>query len=154
MFRYIIVIFLLAPSAAFAQLLISKTKNEIKKEIEKIHAAKDNISLILTETDSSMSYASKETQDNKPGYFFHFDSTGKCNLQKILTTSDSCHQASLMQLLAEKEYEWKQLNMNQYISKFTAGVFLEMQSINEVYSITIMKTNLSKEMYQFLMGNK
>ena len=148
-FRIIIALFLLAPIPAYPQLFINKTRGQVKKEISKVFTENYNIA----ETDSSLVVKVRGTGAPGADHIYRFDKSGKCNFEKTITSCDSCHEKLLQQVLDVKKYQWKKINLNQYISDFTTGVFLEIQIADNVFSFTIYRTNFSKKMYRFLLEN-
>jgi len=99
------------------------------------------------------------TWRSKPGTnalekFYLFDSAGKCKIEKLSTGNNDDFQALLKATLSKRKYRWKEINLNQYVSKFSKGLLLEVQAINNNYSISFIKTNLGKQMYRMLMGKK
>jgi hypothetical protein len=153
MFRLLPFLLVLLPSTIFSQLYINKSKSSVKEEISKIFSGKNNITVTLSETDSSLSMKTRGTGTIEADYLYSFDKAGKCSAEKTVTWCDSCNDKLLQQVLGEKKYEWKKINLNQYISKFEVGVFLELQVTGNTYSFTIYRTNLNKKMYKFLMEN-
>ena len=154
MYRVIIVLLLFVPSTGFSQLYINKTKSQVKQELGKIFLKKDSIPTSITETDSTLLMKVRGTGVTEADYTFSFDKSGKCSAEKTVTWCDSCHEKLLQSLLAEKKYRWKKININQYVSKYSAGVFIEIQATGNTYSFTIFRLNLNKKMYRFLLENK
>ena len=153
MFRSIIVPLLLVPSLSFAQLYINKTKSQVKEEIGKNFFGKDNISATISETDSSLVMKVRGKGTTEADYTYNFDSSGKCNTEKTVTWCDSCHEKLLQNVFAMKKYGWKKINANQYVSKFSEGMLLGTHVANSLYSFSIVRTNLNKKMYKFLLDN-
>ncbi|HMK27985.1 MAG TPA: hypothetical protein VK483_18285 [Chitinophagaceae bacterium] len=151
MFRFIILISLLLPATGFSQLYINKTKSQVKQELNKRFLKKDSISASITETDSTLLLKIRGAGVTEADHIYGFDRSGKCSTEKIVTWCDSCHEKLLQQLLADKKYNWKKINMNQYVSDFSESLFIEVQVMDDVYSFTILKFSLNKKMYDFLL---
>ena len=151
MLRFIIVILFFLPATGFSQLYINKTKSQVKHELSKRFLKKDSVSAIITETDSTLLLKIRGSGVIESDHIYGFDRSGKCSTEKIITWCDSCHEKLLQSLLAEKKYNWKKINMNQYVSEFSASLFIEIQVIDDTYSFTIFKFSLSKEMYDSLL---
>lgn len=153
MYRVIIVFLLLAPANAFSQLYINKTKSQVKQELGKYFLKKDSITTTITETDSTLLMKVRGADATEADHIYSFDKSGKCSAQKTVTWCDSCLEKLLQPLLAEKKYQWKKININQYISEFSAGVFIEIQVMGNTYYFTVFRLNLNKKMYKFLLEN-
>ena len=151
MFRIIIVILLFLPATGFSQLYINKTKSQVKQELGKKILKKDSISASITETDSTLLLKIRGAGVIEADHIYGFDRSGKCSTEKTITWCDSCHEKLLQPLLAEKKYNWKKINMNQYVSEFSASLFIEIQVSDDTYSFTIFKFSLNKKMYDFLL---
>lgn len=154
MFRFIIAFLMLVPSTSFSQLYINKTKSRVKGEIGKVFFGKDNISASISETDSSLVMKVRGTGTTEADYIYSFDKSGKCSAEKTVTGCDSCHVKLFQPVLAQKKYRWKKINLNQYISKFSAAVFIELQATGNTYSFTIFRLKLKRKMYGSLLKNK
>ena len=152
MYRIIIVFLLFLPATGISQLYINKTKSRVKQELGKKFLEKDSISAHITETDSTLLLKLRGAGFIESDHIYSFDKSGKCSSEKTTTWCDSCHEKLLQLLLAEKKYHWKKINMNQYVSDFSASLFIEIQISNDIYSFIILKFSLSKEMYDSLLG--
>jgi len=151
MFRIIIVILLLLPATGFSQLNINKTRSQVKQELGNTFGKEKNMTADITETDSTIVMKIRGANTIEADHIYSFDKSGKCSTEKTITWCDSCHEKLLQQLLADTNYKWKKINMNQYISSFEAGVFVEIQMTDNTWSFTIFRTNLSRKMYDFLL---
>jgi hypothetical protein len=153
MFRILIAILLFLPATGFSQLYINKTKSHVKQDLSKSISKNDSITSIITETDSTILMSVRGTGATEADHIYSFDNAGKCSAEKTITWCDSCFEKLLQPLLAEKKYQWKKINLNQYVARFSAGVFMEMQITGTIYSFTIFRINLTKEMYTSLFEN-
>ena len=151
MFRLIIVALFFLPVTGFSQLYINKTKSQVKQELSKSFLKKDSASANITETDSTIVLEIRGTGIRDADHIYGFDRSGKCSTEKTITWCESCHEGLLQQVLAEKKYNWKKINMNQYVSGFSESLFIEVQVNDDEYSFTILKFSLSKEMYDVLL---
>lgn len=152
--QILLVLLLLISATGFSQQYINKSKSDVKKKLDKSPVNLDGISTRITETNSSITRNLQGPGEISTDEVYLFDSSGKCSSEKIISNCDSCFDRLLKAVLDQKKYEWKLINANQYVSKFSAGLFLEMQGVNNIYSFTILRTNLDKKMYDFLMKNK
>lgn len=154
MLRFIIGFLILFPLTGFSQLYINKTKSQVKQDFGKKFLKKDGISASITETDSSLLLKVRGSGAIEADHIYSFDKSGKCSTEKTVTWCDSCYEKLLQPLLVAKKYKWKKINMNQYISEFSAGFFVEIQVTGNTYSFTIFRLNLNRKMYRFLLENK
>lgn len=154
MYRVIIVFLFFVPATGFSQLYINKTKSQVKKELGKYFLKKDSISTTITETDSTLLMKLRGAGAIEADHTYSFDKSGKCSAEKTVTWCDSCLEKLLQPVLAEKKYQWKKINMNQYVSEFSSAVFVEIQVTGNTYSFTVFRLNLNRKMYRFLMENK
>jgi hypothetical protein len=152
MVKISIIILFFFPFPGLSQLHINKTKSMVKEEIEKVYMRKDNITTTITETDTTLILKVRGTGTTEADRIYSFDKSGKCNSEKTVTWCDTCHTKLMQPVLAAKKYMWKQINQNQYISKFSAGVFLEWQERDDTWSFTIFRFNLNKKMYDLLLN--
>jgi len=148
--RLLFMFLMFAPSSGFSQLYINKTKSKVKEEIGKTFSEKKTISSTIAETDSSLVLKTTGPGSAETDHIYSFDKTGKCSTEKTVTGCDSCFDKLLQQVLALKKYRWKKMNLNQYISKFSAGVFVEIQAADNMYSLTVFRMHLKKKMYRSL----
>lgn len=153
MFRVIILFMLLVPATAFSQLYINKTKSQVKQELGKIFLKKDSVTTSITETDSTLLMTIRGSGAIEADHIYSFDSAGKCSAEKTVTWCDSCLEKLLQPLLDEKKYQWKKININQYVSEFSAGVFIEVQVLGDTYYFTVFSLNFDRKMYKFLMDD-
>ena len=150
MYRFIILFLLLMPATGFSQLYINKTKSQVKQELSKHISKNDSITTSITETDSTLLMKVRGAGATEADHIYSFDKSGKCSSEKTITWCDSCLEKLLQPLLAEKKYEWKKINVNQYVAKFSAGAFMEIQISGNIYSFTVFGITLSKEIYTSL----
>jgi hypothetical protein len=138
----------------FSQLFINKSKNDIKKAIGKPYIGKESIAAIITETDSSLTMKIRGKGATEADHIYSFDKSGNCSSVKTITWYDSCHEKLLQLVLAAKKYRWKKINLNQYLAKYSAGVFVEIQFSGDARSFTINRVNLTRKMYRLILENK
>lgn len=152
--RYILFLALLWPSFAFSQKYFDKNRDEVKKELEKYISTNKNINPVLSETDTTLIITVNETQGKTTRFIYEFDrKTGKCSIQRTAAGCDSCYKKYLENLLAQKEYGWKKLNGNQYVSKFSSHLLLELPLDESEHTFTLFRASWSKELYDILIKN-
>ncbi len=151
--RRIIFIFLLQlPVAAFSQKYFDLPKSEVKKELEKYVLDNKTINPVLSETESTLVLAVNDPAAQPASFIYGFDKiTGKCNSRKTVAACDSCYKKYLDNLLAQKNYQWKKINENQYVSKFADRLLLELRVDDNDYTFTLLKTEWTKELYDILL---
>lgn len=152
----IIVVFLalFIPSLAFSQKYFDKSKADVKKELEKYISANKNINPILSETDSTLTITVSETDGKSTRFIYGFDKAGdKCIIQRTVAGCDSCYKKYLKNLLDQKEYGWKKLNGNQYVSKFSSHLLLELPFESSEHTFTLFRASWTKELYDILIKN-
>jgi hypothetical protein len=124
----ILFILLFTPSASSSQQLIDQSKAKVKKELKKYVAANNNdtLSVRLAETDSSLLVSVTGPTVSPVSFYYSFDRTGKCISQETKASCESCLEKFLSQALERKEYKWRKINENQYVSRFSKRLLLEI----------------------------
>ncbi|MBL0068476.1 MAG: hypothetical protein KA428_09015 [Chitinophagaceae bacterium] len=148
-----LVLLLLFPVIGFSQHFIGKSKPQVMKELQKQIVKNDSLTITLTDTDSGLVYSIKAQKVLPADFVYSFDNTGKCQSEKVIAGCDSCYKKFLQKVLAEKKYDWKKINENQYISKYESRMMIELPTDNKNYQYTILKTEWTKELYDILNGN-
>ena len=150
--RIIIALLLLCPVACFSQGYIGKTRQQVKKELQREIAANDTLHILLTDNDSVLIYSYEDSKVRPVQFIYGFDRAGKCRSEKVMAGCDSCFNKYLLGVLDKKKYEWKKINENQYISKYSARMMIELSSENKDFSYIILSTDWNKDMYKLLRG--
>lgn len=153
MSRIIIAIFLLLPITGFSQNFIGKSKAQVKKELQQQVVKNDSLSITLTDKDSVLVYSIKDNKVSPADFIYGFDKSGKCQSEKVVAGCDSCFNKFLQTALGHKKYEWKKINENQYVSKYTAHMMIELPADGNDFSYTVLRTEWTKELYTMLTGN-
>lgn len=153
MSRVIILFLLLVPFAGFSQNFIGKSKARVKKELQEQITKNDTLSITLTDRDSVLVYSVKDPKTFPVDFLYDFDRDGKCQSEKVLAGCEACYNRYLQAALGQKKYEWKKINGNQYVSKYSAQMMIELPAEKTDYSYTIIRTNWTKEMYDIVTGN-
>ena len=152
MTRITLICFLLLSVQGFSQNYINKTKAQVKKELDTYVLKNAGLTPSVAETDSSIELSVKGLSSLPTNFTYRFDKTGKCNTEKVTTFCDSCYTKSLEAVLANKQYQWKKINANQYVSNFASRMLIELALDNKDFSFIILRTDWSKEMYDLLKG--
>ncbi|MFN8289501.1 MAG: hypothetical protein U0U70_04545 [Chitinophagaceae bacterium] len=152
--KIILVLTLLLPSALFSQKYFDKTKQEVKKELENYVTANKAFNPTLTETDTTLVLSITGQEKKTDSFVYGFDKTsGKCSYQRTMAGCDSCYKKYLNDLLNQKEYAWKKINGNQYVSKFASHLMLELPFDKDDFTFTLFRASWTKELYDILIKN-
>lgn len=152
--KIVVLLALFVPAIAFSQKYFDKNRADVKKELEKYISINKNINPVLSETDSSLIISVDEADGKSTRFIYGFDKgTDKCIIQRTLAGCDSCYKKYLNNLLGQKEYGWKKLNGNQYVSKFASHLLLELPFENSERYFTLFRASWTKELYDILIKN-
>jgi hypothetical protein len=145
--------FFFLPLAGFSQQSIGKSREDIRKELEKKAGGDKNAKSKIHNNASWISYTVVE--NGKTAEFsYDFDQNNKCVIETIKAADKSSYDYYLNAALADKEFEWKRINENQYISKFSAYRMLELAGESVPNQFSFFKTDWNKEMYELLSQSK
>lgn len=144
---------LICPLPAFSQHFIGKTMNEIKKALQKKAGKNLNPSATVHSTDTTITFTVKE-EGKAADFSYVFDKNGKCLLEMVKAADDKSYQFYLNETLAEKDFEWKKINENQYVSKFSDFLMIELPGEILPNQFNVFRTEWSKEMYELVTGKK
>ena len=151
--RICLYLFLLFPLAGLSQNFIGQTKDQVKKELQKQVVKNDSITITLTDNDTVLIYSIKDKKVLPVEFIYQFDAHGKCRSEKVVAGCAPCFNKYLQAVLARKRYEWKKINENQYISKYSARMMIELPAENKDFSYKIIRTGWTKELYKLLTEN-
>lgn len=140
------------PLISTAQNFIGKKRARVIKLLQQEIKKNDSLTISLTTTDSTVICSVKAGKSSPADFIYSFNKSGKCTAEKIMASCDSCFTKYLQQLLANKRFEWKKINENQYISKYTAYRVIELPGDTKEFSYTILKTDWNRETYKLLSG--
>lgn len=139
------------PGAGFGQQFIGQEKSTVKKELS--HSAKKDDQARISINDTSLVYHYQDAASGPVDRIYSFDKTSKCISEKSVAGCENCYVHLLQSVLEQKKYEWKKLNENQYISKYSESLMLELPHENNEFTFTVFKIELNKELYKVLTGN-
>jgi len=142
-----------SPFIVQAQAMIGNNRQDIKNFLTKNMSAEKESSNLIIETDTTLSLKTKHDGIDRE-QFYRFDKNNRCVLEQFSTISDKEYQHKFNATLHKKRYKWKSINLNQFISKYSKNILLEVQMINGIYSIIFIKTNMDKALYHLLLKNK
>ncbi len=143
----IIIAFLLLPALGFCQEYLNHSHAAVVTDLRKHKKEKT----VLAQTDSSISVTVKGTDGNPVSYIYRFDRSGKCISERVMTACESCYKDLLQAQLKRKQYEWKKINENQYVSKFEDRMTIELPVEKSEYYFTILSTNWTRTLYDLLI---
>ncbi len=144
----ILLAFLLLPFATLAQERLDKSRSDLKNELQQGAKAMKGT---FKETDSSLVYILNDTRLGEVQMIYQFDKKGKCSSETFKATCDSCIKGLLTRMLSRSSYEWKKINENQYVSKFSDRILLELPVEPDDYSFTLFRAQWTKEVYDLLL---
>lgn len=151
--RLLVIFLLLLPAAGFSQNFLGKSKNQVKKILQKKIRKSDSLVITMTDKDSILIYNIKAGK-TWPGEFrYSFNASGKCRSEKVIAGCDSCFRKYLQTLLDQKKYAWKKINENQYVSNYSSRMMIELPAENKDFIYTLFRMDWSKELYAMLSGN-
>lgn len=138
----------LASLSIRAQEFIGKNKTSLVDKLNK-QAGK---SMAVSTKDSLLiiSYSNDAGSFQK---ILSFDEAGNCKAEKYLTASADNYKVLLESLIAEKKFEWKKLNENQYVSRFKDQLMIELPVKKDDHSFTVFYAGWTPELYKMLTGN-
>lgn len=149
--RTIFLIFLFVlPIHLFSQGFIGKNKRYVKKYLQK-EARKNDTHITITDQDSILLYSIRDERYRPVDFIYRFNNAGRCSYQKVMAGCDSCLQKYLKEVLDRKKYEWKKINENQYVSKYSEFLILELPVEKDDFSYVILKAGWNRESYRMLM---
>ena len=119
---FIIVIALFLSSNSYCQKdnnLTGYSKASLKKTLEKYMQETDLKSSYIHETDTTLLLSIRDAGVSEVDFYYHFDKTGKCDVEKKLTKCTSCLAGYLKAVLKDKEFNWIKINEQLYLSKYS-----------------------------------
>ncbi len=152
MFRIAFILMLL-PATCFSQNLIGKTKDVVMKELQDQILSDKSLTKKLSDKDSLIILTQYAGTSRYTDFYYGFDRSGKCRQEKIISGCESCFNNHLDKILEQKMFEWKKINGNQYVSKFSDYLLVEIQTEKNNYSINILRTDWTQELYNMIIGN-
>lgn len=151
MYRLLVLVPFLMSLQAFAQNNIGKDRAFISRYLDQYVAANKAYKASWKTTESGIELTALD-EDGHPVYFrYTFDpESGKCMTEETVSSCESCYRKYLDRLLAMKKYEWKKINENQYVSRFSDYLMIEIQQDDNEFSFTLIKTDWTRPLYDLL----
>lgn len=151
--RIILYLLILSPLTGLSQKYLDKSKAEVKKELDHYIKAQSSLSPSVQETDSTLILQLKEAGQIRQTVYGFDAVSGKCSSEKQIASGKNEYNKLLQELLSHKTFGWKKLNENQYVSKFSAQMLIELPQEENDYSFIIFRTKWTKELYDLLTTN-
>jgi hypothetical protein len=147
--HFLIIALFCVPAQTFGQGMINKSKAFVKNKLE-TNTPGDSLRGIVSENDSTIQMTVPSQSSNQATFIYNFDQKGKCSSEKAISKNEVTHKKLLHEILDQKQYGWKRLNENQYVSKFSENMLIELPGEPGIFIITILRTNWDKKMYELL----
>lgn len=155
MIRTILLFVLLFSSTCFAQTFINKSQQQVMRLLAKYETGAGFDKPVIEQHDSTISMLVKGSGGIQTLFTYRFDGQqGKCKVEEVKASCDSCYKKYLEQVLAQKKYQWKKINENQYISSYAKKRLIELPAENNDFSYMILKTGWTKKLYRMLTGQQ
>jgi hypothetical protein len=129
-----------------AQQFIGKNKSSIINEYNRPGhnriIAKDSF-LVLTYTVTEAGTVDK---------LLSFNEADSCIAEKYVSSSPNTYKLLLDSIIAQKKFEWRKINENQYVSKFSDRLMIELPVKKDDNSFTVFHAEWTRELYNMLTG--
>lgn len=153
MSKMLLLFLLLYCTTGYAQSFINKSRQQVLRQLEKYETGAGFEKPVISQHDSTVSMTVKGTGTIQTTFIYGFDSqSGKCKSELVKASCDSCYKKYLGAVLAQKKYQWRKINENQYISSYSKKRMIELPAENNDFSYMILKTGWSKKLYRLLTG--
>lgn len=153
---FLIVITLLVSSNSYCQKdnnLTGYPKALLKKTLERYMLETKLKSSAIQETDTTLLLSIRDAGVSEVDFYYHFDKSGKCDVEKKLTKCTSCLAGYLNAVLKNKKYRWIKINEQLYLSKYSKKRMVEIVGDNTSCPyIKITKVDWGREEYNRLLG--
>ncbi len=93
----------------------------------------------------------KEPAGASTEYIYAFDDKHLCFSETIIAHCDSCLSGYLQQVLDKKNFGWKKINENQYISRFADNLMIELSADAAIHSFSVLRVDWTRELYDLLL---
>ncbi len=151
MFKYLLILICFAPIITLGQSTIGKTKDIVKKELESWKQSHGSLYPKLSDQGKTTILAIKDPGYGQVKFVYTFDKNNICISERTVALTDSARTNYLNAILEKKEYEWKKLNGNQYISKFGDKLMIEIPGDPKSHSVTVYRADWTQSIYDMLL---
>jgi len=146
----IVTLFLLG--IAHAQGFINLNKTGSKNYLAKF-SAKEKLQTATAETDSTLTFLIRDSAKQNLDLLLHFDALGKCYKETRVLSCDSCYQKMVNNTLSNKTYQWKKVDDQTYVSKYSKGLVLTLLA-EGTFSFVIQRSELGRKEYRRQFGKQ
>ena len=151
MYKLLVLLACLVPYISFGQSSIGKTKEAVKKELDTWKQANGSLYPKLSDLGNTTTLSIKDPGYGQVKFVYTYDKDKVCISEKTVALNDSARNNYLNAILEKKEYEWTKLNGNQYISKFTDKLMIELPGDPKNHSVTVYRAEWTREIYDMLL---
>lgn len=150
-YRYLVIFLCMLPLAGFSQHFIGKKKADVMKSLRAEKSKQDSLDIVITEDASNIYYSVKPGKTLAADFIYNFGPDGKCRMEKVKASCDSCFRKYLQKALDNKKFEWKKINENQYISRYASRMMIELPPEANNYSFVILHAEWNRKLYKLLL---
>lgn len=143
---------LIITSTSYCQGFINLNKQKTRKLFDD-YTQKEKLKTKIEETDSSMLFLIRDTSVRSVDLVLHFNESGKCDKETMISSCDSCAQKYLNKALSYKQFRWTKINDTTYLSKFSKKLILEINPAIP-FSHIIKRSSLNRKEYKRLLAGK
>ncbi len=151
MFKYLFILACFAPLMAIGQASIGKSKDVVKKELDAWKQSHASLFPKIDDLGNSTTLSIKDPGYGLVKFIYTYDKDKTCISEKTVALTDSARTNYLNAILEKKEYEWNILNGNQYISKFSDKLMIEIPGDPKNHSVTVYRAEWTQSIYDMLL---
>ena len=107
-----------------------------------------NATLSLS-TDSTVIFKLNVDSEEETTIIFYFTKKGEVSMEETKSRCRQCLEMRLAAVLAKEKYRWKKINGNQYVSRFSWKLLLELEP-EDGNSFRIIRTGWTRKSYRLL----
>jgi hypothetical protein len=135
--------------SSFSQGYIGKSRQKIIKGLTK-YLEKDSVTNSpIKESADAIVLSVNDPKLKQVDFIYYTNSLNKCIAEKVIARCDTCYTKFTNNILADKNYGWKKVQDNLYVSKYNKKLQLELYKEDQ-FTYVIRKTNWTKEEYNRL----
>lgn len=151
--KVLLIILLLTSGRLWSQQFIGLRPAQVLRKLENYGTPAGYEKPEISQNDSTVSMFVKGSNGISTRFIYRFDKqSGTCRSEQVQASCDSCFRKYLDGVLAQKKYQWKKINENQYVSAYSKKRMIELPAETNDFSYKILKTGWSKKLYRLLMG--
>jgi hypothetical protein len=150
---FVVIGFLFCSFHCFGQNYMNYKKAKVKKKVADFYVEK-NIKVIITETDSSITFLTNDTAYSPSAITYFFNAKGRCYKETHTGNCQECFQNLFLNRTNQKMYDYKKAGENLFISKPFWNVTIIVHT-SQPYSFSIIQgyytRNQQKKKYKNLV---